>query len=182
MKLPLTYYGNPILRKKGTPIEKITDEIRQLVKDMEETMIGFNGAGLAAPQVNRSLALFLTHVENEDEKAPGTEQTAPPVRVFINPKILEYSEELWGYPQGCLSIPDPNIYGVVFRPIRIKIEATDLEGNRFTEEFSKLSAQAFMHENDHINGVLFIDRLQKKEREQLEPFLRKVKKEYENTY
>lgn len=173
MKLPLAYYGHPILRKKCVPVAEITEEIRQLAANMEETMITHDGIGLAAPQVHRSIALFLTHVPEQvgpEEFSPGE------VRVFINPKILEYSEEEWLRGEGCLSIP--NVYGVVRRPLRIKVEATDLDGNRFTEEFSGLQARAIMHENDHINGKLFIDRIKGREREEMEKTLRAIKKKY----
>lgn len=173
MKLPLIYYGNPILRKKGARVEAITDELRQLVSDMEETLIAHEGYGLAAPQINHSIALFLTKVaENSDEDPNAPRNT----RVFINPKILEYSQEEWLRGEGCLSIPQ--VYGTVSRPVSIKVEATDIEGNRFTEEFTGLPARAIMHENDHINGVLFIDRIHGKERQELEPYLRFIKKNF----
>lgn len=173
MKLPIAYYGNPILRKKGARVDAITDELRQLVADMEETMMAHDGIGLAAPQVNHSIALFITRVaENTDE-----DRDAPCVtRVFINPKILEYSEEQWLRGEGCLSIPQ--VYATVSRPLRITVEATDMDGKRFTEEFKGLPARAIMHENDHINGVLFIDRVHGKEREELEPYLRFIKKNF----
>ena len=173
MKLPLAYYGDPILRKKGMRVDEINDELRQLINDMEETMLSHDGLGLAAPQVSRSLALFITNIAKQvgpDEWVPG--QT----RVFINPKILEYSDEEWFRGEGCLSIP--GVYGPVQRPMRIKVEATDINGERFTQEFSGLEARAIMHENDHINGVLFIDRIRGKEREKMEPELRAVKKKF----
>ena len=102
MQLPLAYYGNPILRKKCQRIEKFDDKLRQLAKDMEETMNVHNDIGLAAPQVQVSLAIFITNVPIE----VGPDQTEPGItRVFINPKILEYSEEEWLRGEGCLSIP-----------------------------------------------------------------------------
>lgn len=175
MKLPLAYYGDPILRKKCARIEGIDDNLRQLVKDMEETMFANDGAGLAAPQVHLSLAIFITNIPKQvgpDEWLPGT------TRVFINPKILEYSEEEWLRGEGCLSIPD--VYATVSRPMHIKVEATDLDGNRFVEQFSGLPARAIMHENDHINGVLFIDRVRGRERTEIEAELKAVKKKYFN--
>ncbi len=176
MKLPLAYYGDPILRKKCEPIEEITDEIRQLVKDMIETLEAQKGVGLAAPQIKRPVALFMTYAPKRDPEDP--EKWIPgKLRVFINPKITSYSDETSTYGQGCLSIP--KVYGDVTRPFKIVISATDLDGNSFTEEFSDYEAQAVMHENDHINGVLFIDRLDVAERKKLEPQLRKLKKDYE---
>lgn len=171
MKLPLAYYGNPILRKKGERVNEINDEIRQLIRDMEETMFAHDGIGLAAPQVKLSLTLFIINVPTQ---AADGQWIPAETRVFINPKILEHSEEEWLRGEGCLSIP--NVYGTVSRPLKIKVEATDLEGKVFVEEFSGLPARTIMHENDHINGVLFIDRVRGRERQELEPYLRDIKK------
>lgn len=171
MKLPLTYYGNPVLRKKAAKVEKINDDVRTLVHDMIETMEAHNGLGLAAPQVNRSLAIFIIQVpiQNPDETfTPG------PLKVFINPKIIAYSEETWDYVEGCLSIP--GVYENVTRPYKVTITALNLDGEEFTEDFTELEAHAVMHENDHINGVLFIDRLPPKKKKEMETPLRNIKK------
>jgi peptide deformylase len=174
MKLPLAYYGDPVLRQKGARIEVVDDEVRQLVHDMIDTMNAHNGVGLAAPQVHRSIALFITAMPL---KNPDDTWTKGVLRVFINPKIISHSEEMWGLEQGCLSIP--GISEKVIRPLKVTIEATDLEGNVFTHEFNAHEAQAVMHENDHINGVLFIDRLTLRKRKGLEPILRAIKKKYD---
>lgn len=173
MKLPLAYYGNPILRKKGAPVLEITDEIRQLVSDMTETMIAQDGCGLAAPQIHQSLALFITsipHLNEKEEVIPGE------LRVFINPKIVAHSQEKWACEEGCLSIP--GLRGIVERPLKVTVQATDLEGNVFTEEFVGFDAHVIMHENDHLNGVLYIDRLSPKEKKQIEGKLREIKKKF----
>ena len=165
MKLPLAYYGDPILRKKVVPIDEITDEIRQLANDMIETMRETNGIGIAAPQIHRSIAIFITEVPIPERIEGSDEINWLPckVRVCINLKILSHSEETWTYEEGCLSIP--GIYGAVPRPIKIKVQAMDLDGKVFEEEFSWLDARTIMHENDHINGVLFVDRMPRKERD-----------------
>lgn len=173
MKLPLAYYGDPILRKKAAHIEAIDDDIRNLAQDMIETMEAHDGIGLAAPQVHRSVALFIISVPIQN---PDDSWTPGPLKVFINPKILSYSDDLWGYSEGCLSIP--TVYEEVLRPFKVTIKATDLEGNEFVEEFEELAAHAVMHENDHVNGVLFIDRLPPKKRKQLDQVLRQIKKKY----
>ncbi|MBA3815458.1 MAG: peptide deformylase [Parachlamydiaceae bacterium] len=174
MKLPIAYFGNPILRKKCERVLEITPEIRRFVHDMEETMIAHDGIGLAAPQVQRSLAIFITcvppEVDGEYTGEPGK------LKIFINPKILEYSEEEWIRGEGCLSTP--GIYGPVIRPLSIKVEAIDLDGKIFIEDFSGLDARAIMHENDHINGVLFIDRVRGKERLEIEKPLKDLKKKF----
>ncbi len=173
MKLPLAYYGNPVLRTKAAPVKEINAEIKQLVQDMIETMEAENGWGLAAPQVHQSVAIFLTHVSYETPEGtwvPGK------LRVFINPKIVAISKEQWEFSEGCLSIP--GLYGKVERPISLTFEATDIEGNSFSEELTGLEARAFLHENDHINGVLWVDRVKGKARQELENKLREIKKKY----
>lgn len=173
MKLPLAYYGDSVLRKKTTPIQEIDDKIRQLVHDMEETMEANNGCGLAAPQIHQSISLFVTKIPRYiDEKTvlPGE------FRVFINPKIVSYSPEVWCLDEACLSLP--NLRGDVIRPVKVTFQATDLEGNTFVEEFVGFDARCMMHENDHLNGVLYIDRLSPKSKKEIEPLLREVKKKY----
>ena len=173
MKLELAYYGNPILRKKCQRITEINDEIRQLVEDMTETLIEHNGIGLAAPQVKRDLRLFITAVPSELEDGNWKQGE---LIVFINPEIVSYSEEQEIRQEGCLSIP--KVYGDVIRPEEILIRATDLNGNEFEREFTGLQARCCLHENDHINGVLYIDRIKGKERKLIEPKLREVKKKF----
>jgi len=173
MKLPLVYYGNPLLRKKTKSIEKITDEIRQLAKDMEETVRAVDGVGLAAPQVGHSISLFITCIPKyvDDEIVePGK------IRVFINPKILSFSEHKWTCQEGCLSIPE--FWDEVERPHTVLVSAMDLDGNQFEEEFTEFDAHVVMHENDHLNGVLFIDRLPQKRKKEIDSLLGKIKKKY----
>lgn len=173
MILELAYYGEAVLRKKAAPVEEINDDIKKLVDDMIETMHAKNGIGLAAPQVSRSLTIFITQIPvlgPEKTMLPGT------IRVFINPKILSVSENTCIFEEGCLSIP--KIYEDVERPIEVTVEAQDIDGSIFTETFNGYQARAILHENDHINGVLFIDRIRGKKRQDLEPFLRDIKKKY----
>ncbi len=178
MKLPIAYYGHPILRKKAALIGTISHEIRHLVKDMIETMITSRGVGLAAPQVHHSIALFIAYLIEEEDNVEEEEEEIDPskIRVFINPKILEFSEELWTQSEGCLSIP--RIYRDVDRPISIKLSALDISGRTFTEEFEGYSARVILHEMDHLHGVLFIDRLPSKQRKALEIQLHAIKKKF----
>ncbi len=175
MKLPLSYYGNPILRQKVKRIDLIDDDLRQLAIDMQDTVIAYNGVGLAAPQIGLSIAIFITLIPrylDDETMVPGE------LRVYINPKILEYSQELWPCQEGCLSIP--KFWDIVERPLKVKVQATDLNGHTFTEELEGYDAHVIMHENDHLNGVLFIDRLPPKRRKELDGFLKEVKKKYAN--
>lgn len=176
MKLPLIYYGNQILRKKCQLVSEINEEIKSLVENMIDTMEANNGIGIAAPQVGSNLRIFITKIPlyNEDkEVSPGE------LKVFINPEILEYSREESILSEGCLSIP--KVHGNVSRPYKIKVKALNLEGKEFTEELEGLDSHCVLHENDHINGVLFIDRMDKKERKLIENDLRILKKKYSNS-
>ena len=167
--LPLAYYGNPILRKVADPISNVTDDVRKLVEEMIETMDACDGVGLAAPQVHHSIKLFIVRkpVEVEAGKVEFRE-----VKVFINPKVSLPSAETWKVSEGCLSIP--TIHGDVERPYEITIEYSDLAGNSVKEKISGWEARMIMHENDHINGVLFIDHLSETTRKNLEPFLQNL--------
>jgi len=174
MELPLIYYGNPVLRQKTTPIKQIDDSVRQLVANMLQTMHKYKGIGLAAPQVNHSLSVFVTFVpiEVEEDKWVDGEE-----RVYINPKILWHSDDLQTMSEGCLSLP--KIYVDVTRPVKIRIQAMNLDGELFEAELSGLDAINFMHENDHLHGVLNIDRMDdRKLRKALEPKLRQIKQQY----
>lgn len=173
MKLDLRYYGDPILREKAKPIEEITDEIRNLAADMIETMNSYKGIGLAAPQVGVLLRMFISNLVSEDEQ--GELHYGEPM-VFINPVISNPSDVLVERSEGCLSIPQ--LYYSVLRPLTITLEATDLEGNSFKEECYGYVARNRMHENDHLNGVLFIDRIKGKRRNEIEPYLRQIRQKY----
>lgn len=173
MKLPLAYYGDSVLRKKTSPVVNIDSMIQQLVKDMMETMEANDGCGLAAPQVHHSLALFITCIPrylDEDTVLPGE------LRVFINPKIISFSKEVWPCREACLSIP--GLRETVVRPLKVTIQATNLEGKIWEEEFVGFDAHVVMHENDHINGVLYIDRIAPKRKKEIENHLREIKKKY----
>jgi peptide deformylase len=173
MLLKICYYGNPVLRKKCAPVEKITDEIRQLVADMIETMDKNDGAGLAALQVGHAIRLFVlrNYIIAEDGKWTLSEP-----KVYINPKLSAPGEEILVDTEGCLSVPKIRLE--IERPDKITVEAMDLDGKMFTEVVEGYNARVRMHENDHINGVLFIDRIDSKERKKIDPELKEIKKKY----
>lgn len=174
MKLKLAYYGNPILRKRAEEVPAVTEEIKQIVQEMDKVMHESKGVGLAAPQIGLSIRLFILRVEIDGKD--DEESTLGPLEVYINPKILPLSESLSYFNEGCLSIP--GIKADVLRPDTIIVEALDFDGKPFKMECDGLRARIIMHENDHINGVLFIDRLPKQQRDSLEPRLRAIKKKY----
>lgn len=173
MQLPIALYGNPVLRKKAQKIEEFTEELQRLAQDMLETMDANNGIGLAAPQIGKSISLFIlrNYVEQED----GTIHLSDP-QAYINPVITVLDDRIQEEDEGCISLP--GLRGNVIRPYFIRIEAFDLLGNKFAEELEGYKARVVMHENDHLNGVLYIDRLSAHERKELEPELRAMKKKY----
>ncbi len=170
--LPLAYYGEPILRKKADPIAHITNDLRELIKEMVETMNSCtNGVGLAAPQVHHSIRLFIirTPIENEDGN-----REAGPIEVFINPKLSSPSIETWEASEGCLSIP--TIRCMVERPKEITIHYTNLEGLLIERRVKGWEARCIMHEYDHIEGILTVDRIDSKERAKIEVSLQNLEK------
>lgn len=174
MVLPIIYYGNKLLRKKCEPIEEITDAIKSLVEDMIETMDAQKGIGLAAPQIGHPIRLFVlrNYIEDED-----SDQELSDPQVYINPKILKVSKETNFEMEGCLSIP--GVREEVERPLNILIEATDIDGRRFTEEIFGYNARVRLHENDHLNGVLFVDRIAVAKKKKIEPILLQIEKKHQ---
>jgi len=173
LPLPLFYYGHPILRKKAEPITEITEEIRTFIQHMIETMRAHRGLGISAPQVGRSIAVFVASPPMGEKD--GKVIQGPP-RVYINPELTDPSVEHWEHSEGCLSIP--KVFAQIARPVRITITALDIDGKQFSETLTEWPARVIMHENDHLNGVLFIDRLPQKQRHALEPQLRIIKAKY----
>lgn len=169
----MRYYGDPVLREKAKPVEEITDEIRELCHNMIETMLHYNGIGLAATQVGYLWRIFVSNVEFEDEN--GELHLGEP-KVYINPVLTNPSETLVERSEGCLSIP--KLYAAVTRPLKIELEALDIDGKPFREECYGYQARNRMHENDHLNGVLFIDRIKGKRRNELDAPLRRIKQQY----
>ena len=170
MVLSVAFYGNKVLRTRCAEVEEITPWIRQLAADMIETMDAKSGIGIAAPQVGHPVRLFVLRNYLEEEEEGKTNLSDP--QVYINPKILYRSEETCVEVEGCLSIP--GIREEVERPVHIIIEATDLEGKTFKEELYGYNARVRMHENDHLNGVLFVDRLPLVKRKKIAHFLKQI--------
>jgi len=152
MIYPIVMYGDTVLRKKASEIEHGTD-LSQLIEDMFETMHGASGVGLAAPQIGKSLRLFIADGSPLEEE-PGM---ADFKKVFINPEIIEETGTPWLYEEGCLSIP--NIRENVSRKDNVVIHYFDENWEEHEEEFTGIQARIIQHEYDHIEGKLFIDYL-----------------------
>jgi len=172
-KLELRRYDDPILRKKAETIDTITPEIEQLAKDMVETMIAANGVGLAAPQIGQLLRIFIIR----DEKIDSTgDYVLGPPEVILNPTLSNPSEEKVSMVEGCISIP--GMYVPVIRPKKIHLRYMNIKGEWVEEHLDEFRARVTMHENDHLNGVLMIDRMDKQERKRIEARLLAIKKKY----
>ena len=164
-KLPILHFPVPRLRTKAKPVSVVDDAIRQLVKDMFETMYEAPGIGLAATQVNHHIRLVVIDI-TEDKSQP---------LVFINPEITPLTEDKAPYEEGCLSVP--TVYDVVERPTRIKVNALNEQGEAFEMEVDGLLAVCLQHELDHLEGKLFVDYLSTLKRQRIKTKLQKLQKQ-----
>ncbi|WP_412984434.1 peptide deformylase [Pontimicrobium sp. IMCC45349] len=161
MILPIVAYGDPVLRKKGKEITKDYPNLDKLLENMYETMYGAYGVGLAAPQIGLPIRIFLVDTspfaDDESLTKEEQEQLQNFKRTFINAEILEEEGDEWAFNEGCLSIP--NVREDVFRKPVVKIKYQDENFETHTEEFDGLLARVIQHEYDHIEGVLFTDKI-----------------------
>ncbi len=180
MILDIVKCGHPVLREQGRRIERVTPALRQLTANMIETMYAANGVGLAAPQIGQALLLAVIDVASAEE--PGelridgkaqTIQSRMPL-VILNPVVTRSEGEQTG-SEGCLSVPD--ISADIRRAARVWVAASNLELNRFEIEATGLLARALQHEVDHLNGILFMDRMDSATRVSLEGRIKKLQKE-----
>ncbi|WP_350290793.1 peptide deformylase [uncultured Croceitalea sp.] len=178
MILPIIAYGDPVLRRKATDITKAYPKLKELLVNMWETMYNANGVGLAAPQIGLPIRVFLVDTTpfSEDEDLSDEEQKALNgfKKVFINAKIEEESGEDWPFNEGCLSIPD--IREDVNRKDTIKITYLDENFKSHTEIYNGLLARVIQHEYDHIEGILFTDKLSSLKKRLLKNRLDKISK------
>lgn len=179
MILPIVAYGHPVLRKTASDITSDYPELQKLIADMWETMYHSNGVGLAAPQINKDIRLFVMDSKQvfdnmkEEEKSEYTD--APGVKqVFINAHIKQLDGDEWSYNEGCLSIP--NIREDVMRSEEVTLEYMDESFTKRTDTFGGLTARIILHEYDHIDGKLFIDYLKPLKRKLLKRKLDDISK------
>ncbi len=158
MILPITAYGDPVLKKKALDIDKAYPDLPKLIQDMFETMYAASGVGLAAPQVGLSIRLFVIDATPfAEEEEPDFEFLKQFKKVFINPIILAEKGDLWDFNEGCLSIPE--IREEVKRYQEVQLRYLDEHFKEHTAWFSGLAARIIQHEYDHIEGKLFTDYL-----------------------
>ena len=171
MILPIVKFGHPALRQKGARIESVTSEIKQLIADMFETMEASHGVGLAAQQVGRAVQLTVIDVREVAKDRPSTlELKGKPADVadfmplvLINPEVTPVGEPAMG-GEGCLSFPE--IFAEISRPESVQVKAMNEKGKLVEFRCGGLLARAVQHETDHLNGILFIDRMERKAKEE----------------
>ncbi len=183
MILRVTQYGEPILRKVGKPISDFDESLAELANDMVETMYDEEGIGLAAQQVDRALQLCVIDVRPpEGADVPfnySVDGKQPPLDLIMpiamaNPKVTITDPAEDGYDEGCLSFPGVN--GNVARPVGVRCEFQDTEGNPHVIEADGLLGRCILHEVDHLNGTLFIDRMDKRDLKKNEAKIKKLKR------
>ncbi len=175
MILPVYAYGQPVLRKKGKEIDAQYPELKTLIADMFETMYESNGIGLAAPQIGRDIRLFIVDGSEIDDIQPeGFKE------VFINATIIEEFGEEWEFEEGCLSIPD--VRANVKRKGELTIHYFDENFQEHTKTFGGMAARIIQHEYDHIEGILFTDRIPPLKRTMLKRRLESISKGRTNAH
>jgi len=165
--LPVTLYGDKILRHKAKKVEKLDIELITLIKNMFDTMYNADGIGLAANQVGSPKSVFVVDI------SPVKEYSKFEPMVFINPLIIESSEETIGYEEGCLSIPD--VRAEVIRPKRVKVKFLSSDLKEQILEADDLLARVIQHEYDHLQGIYFTDKISEEEQKKLKKDLNKIK-------
>lgn len=173
MILPILRYGHPVLRQKGAHVDRVTPEVREFVSHLLDTMYSAQGIGLAAQQVGRALQIAVLDVREVTDRPstlvvdgqPADVDGFMPV-VLINPVVTPVADPVAG-PEGCLSFPE--IYGEVVRPAEVEVRALGLDGRPFEFRCGGLLAKAVQHEVDHLNGILFIDRMSRSAKAEVRP-------------
>lgn len=161
---PIRTYGDPVLEKKARAVRlPVSERVRKMISEMFETMDEESGAGLAATQIGELLRVVVVDTQKEGQRI-----------ALINPRIVGQSEELSEFNEGCLSIP--GVEGVVVRPLTVKVRGLTPDGRQVEITDNDLFARVIQHEIDHLNGVLFVDRLDEESRRRVEDDLERVKR------
>lgn len=163
--LPIKIYGESVLRLKSTPIENLNGSLVNFLKDMSETMLAARGLGLAANQVGETLRAFTIDMSHFD--------VLEEPRIIMNPEVMDVNGEIVTGEEGCLSFP--GLYQMIERPTKITVKSINLDGKEYYFEAEGLVARVMLHEIDHLNGILFIDKLSPAQRNIIKSKLRKIK-------
>lgn len=174
MILPIVIYGSPILKKKAVDITPDFENLGELIKNMWQTMYSASGIGLAAPQINQSIRLFVIDTLQLTERKKDEPDFVGMKKVFINPIITDEFGKKWKYEEGCLSIP--GIRENVERKAEITITYLDEQFTEHTETYNGINARVIQHEYDHIEGILFTDKVNPLTKKLIQPKLTKLMK------
>ena len=176
MILPIVAYGDPVLRKVAKEIDANYPNLSELIENMRQTMYNASGVGIAAPQIGKSIRLFLIDAtpfaEDEDLSEEDRAQLKDFKKVFINPRIIEENGDEWAFNEGCLSIPD--IREEVFRPDTVTFSYQDENFKDHKVTLTGIAARVFQHEYDHLEGILFTDKLSSLKKRILKKKLEKI--------
>ena len=173
MILPIYALGQPVLKKVATPIEPDYPGLSELIENMWETMYNADGVGLAAPQIGKSIRIFMIDTQQIEEDDEGTGKNGIK-QVFINPQKIEEGGKPWDYEEGCLSIPD--VRGDVKRPAQIKLRYQDENFEVHEKVFVGLIARVIQHEYDHLEGILFTELLKPLKKRRVKRRLENIRK------
>jgi len=171
MILPIVAYGDPVLKREAEEIEKDYPFLEELIDNMFDTMYNAEGVGLAAPQIGKSIRLFIVDASPFEEDEPKLKNFK---KTFINPIIIEEEGKEWNFNEGCLSIP--GIREDVERKPKVTIEYYDREFNLIEETYEGLAARVIQHEYDHVDGILFTDHINPLKRRLLKTRLNNISK------
>lgn len=176
MILPIVAYGDPVLRKVAKEISDDYPDLQELIANMKQTMYNASGVGIAAPQIGKSIRVFVIDAspfsEDDQLNIKEKEQLKNFNKVFINPRIIEEDGEEWAFSEGCLSIPD--IREDIYRQETVSFEYYDENFNKHSDTLSGLAARVFQHEYDHLEGILFTDKISSLKKRILKKKLEKI--------
>ncbi len=163
-KVEILTEPSPILRRKAKRAEKVNDEVKKTIGEMTSALENseIEGLAIAAPQIGKSVRIILVRVNEQRDEKGKVIQKAIPLTAYINPEIVKFSKETIELEEGCLSCP--NLYGPVIRPKKVRLEALNEKGKKIKINASGLLARIFQHEIDHLNGILFIDKISDKKK------------------
>ncbi len=171
MQLPIYAHGHPVLRKMCSEITKEElNSLGNLIEDMYDTMYKANGVGLAAPQIGKSIRIFIVDTEQVDEEGKSPKGIK---KVFINPQVIDKKGNMYSYEEGCLSFPGIN--AKIDRESTVVIKYFDEDFNEYTEEYDGLNARVILHEYDHVEGIVFIEKMKPLKLKMLKKKLENIK-------
>lgn len=163
IRLKTTQLGNPVIRQRSRKVEDVNAaSVRKVIKDLTDSMRHNNLVGMAAPQIGKGLRIFVTEIRKTKIRKNISKKLLSPLRVYINPMIVSKSKKLAKGWEGCGSVASANLFGMVERADKVTVEALDEDGKKFRLEAEGLLARVIQHEVDHLNGIVFTDKADKK--------------------